>query len=47
MANIIKDLRDWAKVRARFASNSVSEELPKSDEKIPTLAQEKHNPFIK
>jgi len=47
MSNTIKDLRDWAKVRARFASNGQSEELPKIDIKIPTLAQEKHNPFIK
>jgi len=43
----IKDLRDWAKVRARFASSGDSEELPESKEKIPTLAQEKYNPFIK
>jgi len=47
MSDTIKDLRDWAKVRARFASNGQSEELPKIDTKIPTLAQEKHNPFIK
>jgi AAA+ superfamily predicted ATPase len=47
MADTIKDLRNWAKVRARFASNSICEELPKIDIKIPTLAQEKHNPFIK
>jgi SpoVK/Ycf46/Vps4 family AAA+-type ATPase len=46
MADTIRDLRDWAKVRARFASNSTSEELPKFDKKIPTLPQEKHNPFI-
>ena len=47
MADTIKDLRDWAKVRARFASNGTCEELPKIDIKIPILAQEKHNPFIK
>ncbi len=47
MSDTVKDLRSWAKVRARFASNECSEELPKFDKKIPTLAQEKHNPFIK
>ncbi len=47
MSDTIKDLRDWAKVRARFASNGDSEKLPKFDDKVPTLAQEKHNPFIK
>jgi len=47
MEETIKDLRDWAKVRARFASYGDSKALPKFDEKIPTLAQEKYNPFIK
>jgi len=47
MEETIKDLRDWAKVRARFASYGDSKALPKIDEKIPTLAQEKYNPFIK
>lgn len=47
MEGTVKDLRDWAKVRARFASSGNSEELPKFNEKVPTLAQEKHNPFIK
>jgi hypothetical protein len=45
MADTIKDLRDWAKVRARFASNSMYEELPKFDDKVPTLAQEEYNPL--
>ncbi|MEA2099970.1 MAG: AAA family ATPase [Campylobacterota bacterium] len=47
MEGTVKDLRDWAKVRARFASSGNSEELPKFNEIVPTLAQEKHNPFIK
>ena len=47
MESTIKDLRSWAKVRARFASNGESEELPESKEDIPTLPQEKSNPFIK
>ncbi len=47
MSATVKDLRDWAKVRARFASSGDSEELPECKEKIPTLAQEKYNPFIK
>jgi len=46
MESTIKDLRSWAKVRARFASNGKSEELPESKECIPTLPQEKSNPFI-
>ncbi len=47
MSGTIRDLRNWAKVRARFASNENSEKLPEIKEKIPTLAQEKYNPFIK
>ena len=47
MSDTVKDLRNWAKVRARFASSGDNEELPEIKEKIPTLAQEKHNPFIK
>ena len=47
MQEIIKDLRAWAKVRARLASSSQSEVLEEFNEKIPTLSQEKHNPFIK
>jgi len=47
MESTIKDLRNWAKVRARFASNGISEELPKSQDNIPILPQEKSNPFIK
>lgn len=47
MESTINDLRSWAKVRARFASNGDSEVLPQSKEKIPTLPQEKSNPFIK
>jgi ATP-dependent 26S proteasome regulatory subunit len=43
----VKYLRDWAKVRARFASTEESEPLPEYKEKIPTLSQEKHNPFVK
>jgi SpoVK/Ycf46/Vps4 family AAA+-type ATPase len=46
MESTIKDLRSWAKVRARFASNGKIEELPESKECIPTLPQEKSNPFI-
>ena len=47
MSDTVKDLRSWAKIRARFASSGDSEELPEIKEKIPTLAQEKYNPFIK
>jgi SpoVK/Ycf46/Vps4 family AAA+-type ATPase len=47
MESTIKDLRSWAKVRARFASNGESEELPAAQGDIPTLPQEKSNPFIK
>ena len=47
MESTIKDLRSWAKVRARFASNGESEELPAAQSNIPTLPQEKSNPFIK
>jgi AAA+ superfamily predicted ATPase len=43
----INDLRKWAKVRARFASNDESETLEEPKVKIPTLSQEKHNPFVK
>jgi AAA+ superfamily predicted ATPase len=46
MRDTIEHLRKWAKVRARFASNGNSEELPETQEKIPQLKQEKHNPFI-
>jgi len=47
MRETINDLRDWAKVRARFASSDESEILEEPKVKIPTLSQEKHNPFIK
>jgi len=46
MRDTIEHLRKWAKVRARFASSGSSEELPETQEKIPQLKQEKHNPFI-
>lgn len=47
MAETIKDLRTWAKVRARFASNEINEDLPTFKEKVPTLPLEKYNPFVK
>jgi hypothetical protein len=36
-----------SKVIPIYCDEIEAEELPKSDERIPTLAQEKHNPFIK
>jgi len=48
MKGTIEDLRKWAQVRARLASNDMIEPLleTSSEEKPPILKQEKHNPFI-
>lgn len=47
MSGTIKSLREWAEVRARFASNGEKEEIEVVEgDKIPVLKQEKHNPFI-
>lgn len=45
MARTINELRKWAKIRARFASNENLEKIEEED--IPLLAQEKKNPFIR
>jgi len=48
MGSIVKNLREWAKVRARLASSAEQEIIKEDnqDPKIPQLKQEKHNPFV-
>jgi len=46
MSESIQKLRKWAKVRARFASDEESEPIPENKNDLPTLKQEKKNPFI-
>ena len=49
MREQIEGLRQWAKVRARLASDEQPEPVPEdSDEAVPRLAQEtKRNPFVR
>ena len=49
MRDALTELRSWARVRARLASNDEPEALPKDEEgkaPIPQLRQEARNPFI-
>lgn len=46
MAENINNLRKWAKIRARLASDEVEETVATTTEKIPKLKQEVANPFI-
>jgi len=46
MAESINNLRRWAKIRARLASEEEEESIMAPTEKIPKLKQEIANPFI-
>lgn len=46
MAGTINSLRQWAKSRARIASDDEPEALVEDKNKLPVLKQEKNNPFI-
>jgi ATP-dependent 26S proteasome regulatory subunit len=47
MSEAIKDMRAWAKARAKFAAAEEVLETNQIEENIPRLAQEYQNPFIK
>jgi hypothetical protein len=47
MRESIENLRRWAKVRARLASDEAAEPLPVEEaEGTPRLKQEMRNPFV-
>jgi len=45
MGKTITNLRKWANVRARFASSSQPDKLENDEKDLPTLKQERNNPF--